>query len=152
MKNFIQLDLELLSNTGYTLTQKILIGYLQSFQKTKEVYCFKEQVKIAEQLGIPLRTLERDIQDLRDLKLIFMKKKREVDKTNRTYKNRKAIILVDDNNPYPILEESITTILRNPNPEVEAEPIQEEKIQPEAPKAKLILTGSLAKFQEQYNL
>lgn len=105
MKTFIKLDNELLANTGYTLTQKVIISKIKGFQDN-DMYCFETQENLSIQLCIPLRTLKRDIKTLCDNGIIFKEKKSLKDNKHQ-FKNRKVIVFVDDNNPLPIKEAKI---------------------------------------------
>lgn len=99
MKTFLKIDSTLLANVNYTPTEKLFIAYLQSYQNDNK-YCFDTQEELSKVFGICLRNIKYLIKDLRERGIIFMVPKSQIDHKSQ-YKNRKAIILVDDNNPLP---------------------------------------------------
>lgn len=97
---FMKLDFELLKRTDLTIEEKLIISYLKSFQTNNKV-CYQTQEDISTTLGLSLRTLKRKIKELQLKKIIFLSNDR---KYLIPFQNRKAIILVDNNNPLPIAE------------------------------------------------
>lgn len=98
-------------NKNLTSAQKLILGYLQSYQSTPDgapskKFYYDKQDKLAEELGMSLKALNVALKCLEEKKLIFKTTQRSVDKKQRQYKNRKGIIFVDEFNPYP--EEAIT--------------------------------------------
>lgn len=94
-----------------TSTEKLILSYLYTYQNKmvngKETpsnnYFFDTQENLAEELGASYRTIKRSISNLIELGLIFKKKKSSVD-GKAQYKNRLAIIMVDENNKLEINE------------------------------------------------
>ena len=103
-ETFLKINYELLDE-GYTLSQAAILSYLKSFQEQNK-YCYQFQKDIATKLRIPFGRLKIDIKILSDKKLIFTSQDKKY--LNAAFNNRKAIILVDDKNPLPTIEEEIT--------------------------------------------
>ena len=99
-ETFLKINYQLIEE-GYTLFQAAILSYLKSFQEQNK-YCYQFQKDIAEKLGIPFGTLKKDIKFLSDKKLIFTSQDKKY--LNAGFNNRKALILVDDNNPLPTAE------------------------------------------------
>jgi len=105
METYIKLENELLADTGYTLTQKLIISKIKGYQDNG-LYCYSTQEELAQQLGLSLRTLKREIFNLKKIGKIFTQPKK-LKSNKKQYKNRKAIILVDENNSLPTKEEMV---------------------------------------------
>jgi len=105
-ETFLKINYELLDK-GYTLSQAAILSYLKSFQEQNK-YCYQFQKDIASKLKIPFGTLKSDIKILSDKKLIFTSQDKKY--LNAAFNNRKALILVDDKNPLPTIEESTILI------------------------------------------
>lgn len=105
MENFIKLEYQLLQRVDINLEEKVLVSYLQGWQSSNKV-CFETQEEISTKLGISIRTLKRTIQSLKEKRIIFTSNDR---KYLIPFNNRKALVLVDDNNPYPTPLEEATT-------------------------------------------
>jgi len=100
------LDYQLLQRVDINLEEKVLVSYLQGWQSSNKV-CFETQEEISTKLGISIRTLKRTIQLLKEKRIIFTSNDR---KYLIPFNNRKALVLVDANNPYPTpLEETTST-------------------------------------------
>jgi len=98
MENFIKLDYELLKRADINIEEKLIIAYIQRWQKSNK-YCYETQEEISEILGIKLTTFKDRLKSLKNKKIIFTSNDR---KYLIPFNNRKAIILVDEENPYPI--------------------------------------------------
>jgi len=98
-QGFIQVEYKLLQDSRLSLSQVIIISYFKGYQR-QEGYFYDTQENLSMILGIPIATLKRDIKYLIQLGIIFFTPKGHVD-GKRQYKNRKAIILVDEKNPLP---------------------------------------------------
>ena len=96
-KKFIKVDYQFLGREDITLPQAVLLSYLEQYQSNGK-YCFKIEKDLAELLKTSLSTLKRSIKDLEEKELIFKSQDR---KYLIAYQNKKAIILVDENNPLP---------------------------------------------------
>ena len=105
MEKFIMLDYQLLQRVDINLEEKVLVSYLQGWQSSNKV-CFETQEEISTKLGISIRTLKRTIQLLKEKRIIFTSNDR---KYLIPFNNRKALVLVDANNPYPTPLEETTT-------------------------------------------
>jgi DNA-binding Lrp family transcriptional regulator len=101
---------DILSNKKLNSNEKLLIFYLKSFQDNNKV-CFQTQNDIADILGLSPKTLEKVIYSLKKQELIFTSNDR---KYLTPFNNRKAIILVDENNPLPSTEEEPNAITDEP--------------------------------------
>lgn len=117
---------------GLSLLEKNLLCIFKGYQDNGK-YCFETQKELAEIFGIAERNIRNSLKNLRNKEMIFMKQKSEIDLA-RQFKNRKAIIMVDADNPFPTNEapepveapKAITSVVIAP--EVETVPIiQEEK-------------------------
>jgi DNA-binding GntR family transcriptional regulator len=101
MKNknekFMKVYYEFLNRKDITLTQGIILSYLKSYQDN-EMICFESEKELAKMLKTSLSTVHRSIKDLEEKELIFKSQDR---KYLIAYHNKKAIILVDENNPLP---------------------------------------------------
>ena len=97
---FMKLDFELLKRTDLTIEEKLIISYLKSYQINGKV-CYQTQEDISITLGLTTIMLKRKIKELQLKKIIFLSNDR---KYLIPFQNRKAIILVDNNNPLPIAE------------------------------------------------
>lgn len=115
-EDFLQITYSLLKDKTLSTSQKILISYLKSFQRTKGEYCYDTQENIANDLGFALITIKKDIKELTEKNIIFLEKKRDLI-GGKQYKNRKAIILVDDNNPLPTKDEAPQADSIKPEPD-----------------------------------
>ena len=102
METFIKLNKELLKRKDITSTQKLIISYLQSYQINNKYY-FGGEPQLAEELGLSHPTLRDNIKALEKKKIIF--KSQEDKYIQHTFQNRKCIVLVDSNNPYPTSNE-----------------------------------------------
>ena len=102
METFIKLEKELLKRKDITSTQKLIISYLQSHQ-TNKLYWFAGEPKLSEELGLSLPTLKDNIKTLEKKKIIF--KSEDKKHIQHRYNKRKAIVLVDKDNPYPTSNE-----------------------------------------------
>jgi hypothetical protein len=98
MENFIKLDYELLKRADINLEEKLIIAYILGWQKSNK-YCFETKKEISDKLGIKLTTFKDRLKSLNDKKIIFISNDR---KYLIPFNNRKVIILVDEENPYPI--------------------------------------------------
>jgi len=96
---FIQVDYKLLQDPRFSLSQTIIISYFKGYQR-EDGFFYDTQENLSKILGISLPTLKRDIKYLLELGIIFFKTKSDID-GKRQYKNRKAIIFVDEKNPLP---------------------------------------------------
>jgi len=96
-KKFIKVDYQFLGREDITLPQAVLLSYLEQYQSNGK-YCYEGESKLAELLKTSLSTLKRSIKDLEEKELIFKSQDR---KYLIAYQNKKAIILVDENNPLP---------------------------------------------------
>lgn len=111
MENYTRIPDSIRKDKSLTSTEKLILGYLYTYQNkivgkkiiSTQTYYYDTQAALAEELGTYLREIERCIASLKTKGLIFQKKKNEVDGKNQ-FKNRKAIIMVDENNPLPIKE------------------------------------------------
>lgn len=123
---------KLRQNKELTPLHKLLIGFLNTYQSnpdgssTKKFY-YDTQETLAEELGVSTRTIKTAIQFLEDKSIIFQPQKSEIDGRPQ-YKNRKAIILVDKNNPLPSTKKQALEpkIISKPIPEVQKEEIVSE--------------------------
>lgn len=114
MENYIRIPKSILTNSELDIYEKHILGYLYTYQTTvvdnklipTKNYCFDTQENIANELGISIRKLKYLIVGLKSKGLIFMVKKSQVDGKNQ-YKNRRAIIMVDEFNPLPTKKEVI---------------------------------------------
>ena len=98
METFIKLQKELLKRKDITSTDKLIISYLQSYQINNNYY-FGGVPQLAQELGLKTDTLYKVIDKLEKKKIIF--KSQEDKYIQHTFQNRKCIVLVDSNNPYP---------------------------------------------------
>jgi len=109
MENYKRIPDSILKNKELADSEKLLLAYLYTYQYTvvdskviiTNNFCFETQENLADELGTTLRTLQRTIQSLKEKGLIFQTKKGSVD-GKRQFKNRKAIIMVDEFNKLPI--------------------------------------------------
>lgn len=106
MKNFIKLNTNLLSRKDINSNGKLLIAYLNSFQSSNLI-CHQTKKELSEAIGIPLGTLKDLITKLKSLDIIFSTPMKSYS-NKRQFKNRKAMILVDENHPLPITSSIIT--------------------------------------------
>jgi len=98
---FIKISTELRRRTDLSSTEKMILGYLLSYQSNNLV-CYQTEDEISIELGLSLSTLKRSIVNLIQLGIII-KEKASKYTGKRQYKNRKAIIVVsDDNTAAPI--------------------------------------------------
>ncbi len=111
MENYTRIPDSIRKNKSLTSTEKLILGYLYTYQNKlvgKKVistgnYYYDTQAILAEELGTYLREIERALFTLKQKGLIFQTKKSLVDGKSQ-FKNRKAIIMVDDNNPLPTID------------------------------------------------
>jgi hypothetical protein len=111
MENYTRIPDSIRKNKSLSPTEKLILGYLYTYQNKlvgKKVistgnYYYDTQAILAEELGTYLREIERALFTLKQKGLIFQTKKSLVDGKSQ-YKNRKAIIMVDDNNPLPTID------------------------------------------------
>jgi hypothetical protein len=107
---FTRINENLRKDTTITPLHKLIIGFLETYQsnpdgtQTKK-YFYNSQEFLAIELGVSLRTLKTGIQVLEEKGIIYQTQKSKIDNRPQ-YKNRKAIILVDSNNPLPLKETS----------------------------------------------
>jgi hypothetical protein len=92
---------------GYSTNQTLIICYLKSFQEQNK-YCYQSKSDIAEFFGIPYSTFKKEIKSLIDKGVIFLSQDKKYLKA--AFNNRKVLILVDDKNPLPTIEESTILI------------------------------------------
>lgn len=112
MENYSRVPDSIRRNENLTSTEKLFMGYLYTYQNKvvgKKIvptgtYCFDKQTNLAYELGVNLKTITNTISSLEEKGLIFKAKKGKIDGKSQ-YKNRKAIIMVDDNNPLPTKED-----------------------------------------------
>jgi predicted transcriptional regulator len=98
---FIKISTELRRRTDLSSTEKMILGYLLSYQ-SNNLACYQTEDEISIELGLSLRTLKRSIVNLIQLNIII-KEKASKYTGKRQYKNRKAIIVVSaDNTVTPI--------------------------------------------------
>jgi hypothetical protein len=102
MENYIKLQKELLQRKDIKPNEKLVIAFIQSYQ-INNLYYFGGEPELSKELGMVLKTLKRTIKSLEEKKIIF--KSQEDKYIKHTFNNRNAIILVDDNNPYPTSNE-----------------------------------------------
>jgi hypothetical protein len=130
MENYTRIPDSIRKDKTLSPLHKMIIGYLSTYQtkpdgtSTNLVY-FNTQEKLAEELGTPIRTLKTAIEFLELKQIIYQPKKGDMD-GKRYYKNRKAIVLVDEFHKLPIefkiLEEAAeVTISTQEIPEVQVE-------------------------------
>ena len=105
MENYTRISDSIRKNKSLTATEKLLLGYLQTFQQNPDGtptnnYCFLQQEKLAEELGESLASIKRAIKSLISKQLLFQAPERFYNGTGKQYKKRKATIMVDDNNPF----------------------------------------------------
>jgi len=81
---------------GFNPTEILLLAYLRSYQEDGK-YCYETQSELAKKFGIHINTLKRTITKLVNDELIFLTQKK---KGFVSFKNKKIIILVDNNNPF----------------------------------------------------
>jgi biotin operon repressor len=98
METFIKLNKELLKRKDITSTQKLIISFLQSYQINNN-YWYSGEADLSEELGISKSTLKENIKSLEKKKIIF--KSEDKNYIQHRFNQRKAIVLVDSNNPYP---------------------------------------------------
>lgn len=118
---------KLRKNKDLTPLHKLLIGFLNTYQtnpdgtSTKK-YFYDTQENLAEELGVSVRTIKSAIQFLEEKEIIYQTQKSKIDKRPQ-YKNRKAIILVDQHNKLPSTENKSkeVTISTQPISEVQKE-------------------------------
>ena len=102
---FARISTEIMKDKSLSPLHKLILGFLDTYQNkpdgssTKMVW-YNTQENLAEELGVSLKTLTDAIRVLEGKGIIFQPKKGLIDKKAQ-YKNRKAIILVDENNPLP---------------------------------------------------
>ena len=131
MENFIKLQKELLQRTDITLIHKLIISYLQSYQSNNNYY-YAGIPNMAKELGLSLTAVKDNIKQLEKRGIMF--KSQDKKHINATFNNRKAIVLVDDNNPIPTnntpkKSSNNTSTKSNINtPEVKKEVVIEEEI------------------------
>jgi hypothetical protein len=98
-ESFLKIDYKLLSNTAHTLSQRILIAYIKGWQ-VDDKYCIQTQEDIADKLGMSVRTIKDNLVALEAEDVLYVTPAKKVTNKNQ-YKNRKAIVLIDDKNPAP---------------------------------------------------
>lgn len=142
METYTRISTRILKDKNLSPTHKLILGFLQTYQQQPDGtptgnYWYNTQKQLAEELGLSLKTITDAIAFLEGKGLIFQPKKSKIDNKHQ-YKNRKAIILVDEFNELPtefIKEEksprkrkkAITETL--PTPEVKD--INQEEITPQ---------------------
>ena len=97
MKKYIKVHYQFLERTDITAIQAMILSYLKNHQDNKK-YCFKTEKQLAELFNTPYGTFRKSIKDLIDKELIFKSQDR---KYLIAYSNKKALILVDENNELP---------------------------------------------------
>jgi len=102
MKNYLKIEEELLQNKSLSFLQVGILSYLKRFQSNGN-YCFQSKKYISQYFNTTESTLKREIKKLQDMKLIFSSNDK---KYLIPFNNRKALVLVDDNNPFPTTEMS----------------------------------------------
>jgi hypothetical protein len=162
MENYTRIPDSIRKNKSLSPTEKLILGYLYTYQNKlvgKKVistgnYYYDTQAILAEELGTYLREIERALFTLKQKGLIFQTKKSLVDGKSQ-YKNRKAIIMVDDNNPLPTIDvpNSKPKELSKPNevltPEVEYDDLDNAFLnEPQPTKDKLI---HYVKMKDEYS-
>jgi Mn-dependent DtxR family transcriptional regulator len=101
-ETFLKLNYEFLDK-DYTLSQATILSYLKSFQEQNK-YCYQSKSDIAKRFNFDISTINRTIKSLIDKGVIFTSQDKKYLKA--AFNNRKALILVDDKNPLPTIEET----------------------------------------------
>jgi biotin operon repressor len=144
---------KLRKNKNLTPLHKLLIGFLNTYQSNPDgtptnKFYYDKQDNLAEELGVSVRTIKTAIQFLEDKGIIFQPQKSTIDGRPQ-YKNRKAIILVDKNNPLPSTDnktlEKETSI--EPTQIINVEEIKEKEVKVELEDE----TERLKEFAAKYN-
>jgi transposase len=99
-ESFLKTNYQLLDN-GYSLVEATIISYLKSFQEQNK-YCYQSKSEIAKLFKVSHSTINRSLQKLIKKGIVFTSQDKKYLKAK--FNNRKAIILVDDKNPLPIVE------------------------------------------------
>ena len=97
-EEFIKIQLDLLNRKDITPTEKLVIAYLKSLQSNNN-YHYAGVPSLAECLGMKKDNLNKVITKLEDKKIIFKSSDKKY--IQKRYNQRMAIVLVDNNNPYP---------------------------------------------------
>jgi DNA-binding transcriptional regulator YhcF (GntR family) len=101
--NFLKIDFKYINRKDISFLQSGILAYLSGFQNNK-LYCYQSERELAEIFNSSRRTISRSIIDLINKGLIFKSNDR---KYLIPFQNRKALILVDDNNPLPTTEKIV---------------------------------------------
>lgn len=104
MTQYYTLNPEILKLEGLSLLEKNLLCIFKGYQD-HELYCFETQKELAKLFNVSNRYIEVAIKNLKNKNLIFLVKKSKIQ--GHQFKNRKAIIMVDKNNPLPKTEEEM---------------------------------------------
>jgi transcription initiation factor IIE alpha subunit len=100
MEKFLKIDWELLDNTNVSFLGAGLISYIKSYQINGK-YCYHKDDELAKLFKVSRSTIIRELKELMNMGLIF---KSNDKKYLIPFNNKKATILVDNNNPLPIAE------------------------------------------------
>lgn len=149
-ETFLKFDYQLIKD-GYSTNQVLIICYLKSFQATNK-FCRQNQKDIAKLFGIPFSTFKKELKILLDKGIIFTSNNK---KYIKAFSNRKALILVDDKNPLPTIEESTIPTAEVFTGQTQSTQVVSvvEKVIKDLPQAKEIIIPQLeSKFQLPSNL
>jgi hypothetical protein len=100
MKKYLKIDEELLENKSLSFLQVGVLSYLKNYQSNGK-YCYQSKKYIANYFNTTESTLKREIKKLQDMELLFSSNDK---KYLIPFNNRKALVLVDENNPFPNTE------------------------------------------------
>jgi hypothetical protein len=100
MKKYLNIDEQLLQNKSLSFLQVGILSYLKRFQ-INDNYCFQSKKYISEYFNTTESTFKRELKKLQEMKLLFSSNDK---KYLIPFNNRKALILVDENNPFPTTE------------------------------------------------
>lgn len=142
-ENYIRIPLSMLMDDGLTLTHKVILGYLNTYQNKPDGtptnnFVYDTQSNLSVTLGIGISTLKDAINYLEANGYIFKTTKNDIDDKPQ-FKNRKAIIMVDEHNPLPInykipnlrKRKIKLAVLSEEKIKMDHQPIEEEIYQPE---------------------
>lgn len=76
-------DLNIIKNNNLKTDLALTVGYIRSYEK-KNLPCYVSQQRLGDMFGKSIRTINKDIKDLKKIKLINVKKRSDL--ANKVYK------------------------------------------------------------------
>lgn len=96
-KKYLIIEEDLLDKCN-SLLQASIISYLKRFQDNNQ-FCFQSKKQLANYFKTSESTIKRELKELEKLQLVFSSNDR---KYLIAFNNRKALVLVDEDNPFPM--------------------------------------------------